>query len=553
MRTSHRASCGFSSRSSQQNRRHAKTFASTKIPENLTETLRDKINSLGDSPKEAYLKEEIFSKFVSSDTDPASVRRQRAINKWLATERENEATNDRLITTPLDFLLVNGVTVGKFVSFCQREVERIIGDTPPIDALIGSFSGGASTSRPRTESHPAGKYLGKADVTERCLELFEGLISEMPGWLSERDRIQPNIVPGNVMFTVPKKTDIDRCACKEPDLNMFIQKGIGSYFRKCLLRTGINLNDQSINRSLARSGSYTGNLSTLDLSSASDSVSTELVFQLLPVTWFTLLDSARSPVTIIDGEEHRNHMFSSMGNGFTFELESLIFFVLTRAVCYFTRTRGVVSVYGDDIICPRTVSLQVIRVLEFFGFQVNLDKSHTSGPFRESCGGHYYNGYDITPFYLKGPILSVLDLVDAANKLRKWAEPDNGYPGDPFPDHPHTILEHGVFDIWSWLRDLVPQDIWGGDDTSFKYRLVSPHIGRKRVVEETTRLSNGEGGYYHWLNATWDRKDLREGVETSSRTRSSERYRLRSLRHPTVARLSMHFYEEVHDTEYEGA
>lgn len=50
------------------------------------------------SRKTEYLKEVVFSKFVSMDTAPAKVRRQRAINKWLASERNNEATNVRLMT-----------------------------------------------------------------------------------------------------------------------------------------------------------------------------------------------------------------------------------------------------------------------------------------------------------------------------------------------------------------------------------------------------------------------------------------------------------------------
>jgi len=186
---------------------------------------------------------------------------------------------------------------------------------------------------------------------------------------------------------------------------MFIQKGIGNYFRKCLRTHNINLNDQSINRSLAREGSITGKLATLDLSSASDSVSMGLVALLLPECWCTLLDSVRSPVTIIDGDEHLNHMYSSMGNGFTFELESLLFFAITKACCYFRGSRGVVSVYGDDIICPTDVVPELTYALSFFGFSVNSEKSYDSGPFRESCGGHYYDGFDITPFYIRKPIL----------------------------------------------------------------------------------------------------------------------------------------------------
>lgn len=516
-------------------RRSTQLCVNTKMPEDLTEQFREKILGLRSFPKGDYLKNEIFSKFVSSDTDPAEVRARRAIFKWLCVERDNEATNDRLFLTPSEFQIMPRVSYGDFMSKVQDIIVDIIGETAPVDALIGTFSGGASTSRPRTASFPAGKYLGKADVTPRCLDLFEELSSEMPGWLGDGTAISKNVVPGNVMFTVPKKTDIDRVACKEPDLNMFIQKGIGSYFRTCLRHKGINLNDQSINRSFARSGSLTGELATFDLSSASDSVSSELVAQTLPVCWFNLLDSVRSHVTIIDGEEHPNHMFSSMGNGFTFELESLLFYSIVRSICFFSGVRGVVSIYGDDIICPTGITDILPYVFGYLGFTVNSDKSFVDGDIRESCGGHYQSGRDITPFYVKSPISTLVDLIDVANKLRRWGEIED-----------YSIIDPEIEDIWLWLKSFVPSHLWGGGDTTFKYQLTSHDVSSHRLVEETKRHDTGVGGYFHWLNATWDRTCLREGVSTSSRTTSRPIYRSRPVRRKTVPRLPALFLHELH-------
>jgi hypothetical protein len=525
------------------------------LPIDLTPQLVEKIRSLQSSVKTDYLKQQFLSKYVSDATDPPEVRRQRAINKWLATERENEATNDRLLITPGDYQILPRVAFSSFVEFCRDLISDIIGDTPPIESLIGTFSGGASTSRNRTCSNPACKYLGKAHVTASCLEWFELIRPELPGWLADGSILDIEIVPGNVMFTVPKKTDIDRCACKECDLNMFIQKGVGSYIRGRLRRIGINLNDQSINQSLAREGSVSDLLATLDLSSASDSVSDGLVSLLLPECWYTLLDAIRSRVTIIDGEEHRNHMFSSMGNGFTFELESLLFYVLAKATAFFTGTRGRISVYGDDIICPSDMSHKFTFVLGYFGFSVNSDKSCYQGPFRESCGGHYHYGLDITPFYLKGPIRTLPDLIHVANQLRKWASLND-----------QTVMDGQVEEIWTWLQSHVPSDLWGGGDTSYKYQLVSPHSPSRRIVEDTVRKDNGDGGYFHWLNATWRRSgqsfdaslrrcmvlgrydlihDLPESVQTSSRTVGTSKLRFKSVRSKAVPRLHHFFLSEL--------
>jgi len=505
--------------------------------------------ALQPSVKTDYLKKSLLTKYVSPDTAPSITRRNRALFKWLLTERENEATNDRLLLTHEEYNILPRVAYGNFVEFCRNLICDIIGDTPPIEALIGSFSGGASTSRPRTKSHPASKYLGKAHVTQPCLDIFSSIVEEMPGWVGSAE-LEVIPVRGNVFFTVPKNADIDRCACKEPDINMFVQKGIGSFFRKALRNHGIDLNDQSINRRLAREGSVTKELVTLDLSSASDSVTTELVFQLLPITWYTLLDAVRSQVTIIDGEEHRNHMFSSMGNGFTFELESLLFYVLSRATAFFTGTRGMISVYGDDIICPMGMSASLIIVLNYCGFSVNTDKSCIDGALRESCGGHYFNGLDITPFYIKAPIASLTDLIHVANQLREWANVEG-----------LSILDPEVEEIWLWLKSHVPDGLWGGERTADKYQLVSADVPRFRLREETKGHDTKDGGFFHWLNATWDRTSRisvrnlgvekqdcifdAEPVSTSRRTEGKGLYRARPVRITTVPRLLAHFIHEV--------
>lgn len=492
------------------------------LPADLTTEFFAKINSLGSSVRTDYLKKEIASKFVSDQTDSPFTRRTRAINKWLATERDNEATGDRLLITPGEYNILPRVRFDSFVRWCQDLVIDIIGETAPLEALIGTFSGGASTSRSRTSSHPAGKYTGEAHATQSALELFVDTVAdELPLWINAQHGPLIKVVSGNVLFTVPKKTDIDRVACKEPDLNMFLQKGIGSHFRGCLRRIGINLNDQSINRSLARVGSIDGSLATLDLSSASDSVSTELVQLFLPECWYTLLDSVRCPITVIDGQEHRNQMFSSMGNGFTFELESLLFYVLARAVSFFRGVPGKVSVYGDDIICPTESAGYLEWVLNYFGFQVNPDKSFSEGPFRESCGGHYHNGTDITPFYVRRPITLLPDLIDVANKLRWWGrlEGISVFYCDP-----------EVHAVWCWLKSYIPECLWGGVDYTFKYQLVSDDQPSLRIAEEMETKTNGIGGYLQWHNTTWDRAGTSDGVTTSSRSRNLGKYRLRPVR-----------------------
>jgi len=58
--------------------------------------------------------------------------------------------------------------------------------------------------------------------------------------------------------------------------------------------------------------------------------------------------------------------------------------------------RGLVRVYGDDIVVPVPFARSVIEALEAFGLLVNCDKSFWSGNFRESCGKEYYDGNDVS-------------------------------------------------------------------------------------------------------------------------------------------------------------
>ena len=465
-----------------------KTNRNKRVPEHVTSELMSRVGNLPGSVKTDYLHATWLTKFVSKETDSPEVRRNRAIAKWLATERNNEATNVRLLNTPCDYQILSRVEFHVFVEKVQELITSTIGESFPLEALLGGFSGGATTSRKRTSSLPALKYLGGADVTIDALPWFEEVLSLCPGWVSYVD-FDLRIVPGNVMFTVLKNTEIDRCACKEPDVNMYLQRGLGRVIRSGLRRMGIDLNDQSRNRELARIGSLDGSLATLDLSSASDSVSSELVSLLMPPIWYTALDALRCKETLIDGSVHRNEMFSSMGNGFTFELESLLFWALAKATAYFTGTPGITSVYGDDIVCPTPMAQDLIWVLEFFGFQTNVKKSFYEGPFRESCGGHFTNGLDITPFFLREPIERVTDVIHIANALRKWAQWEG-----------LEILDPDVYDIWNWLTQFVPRSLRGGRDLDSITQLVTPEEPHLRLIEEVAVVREDFGGYLAWLD-----------------------------------------------------
>ena len=398
-----------------------------------------------------YLYDEVLTKFADTSGSSDKDRREAAITKWLGVEDSNFRTNVRLSGISSCEILP-GIELDDVLDTAARFVRRLIGDEPNLEELSGSFSGGASTSKRREVGVLARKYAEQADVTEKAWPLVQQLIMlTCGGWAQHNEYLrEPRFVDGNVLFTVPKNAMIDRVACKEPDLNMFAQKAYGNFIRKRLKRVSIDLNDQRPNQRYACEGALTGSFATIDLSSASDTVTTRLVARLLPPSWFVDLDALRCEFTCIDGVWHENQMFSSMGNGFTFELETLIFWAIASAVKYHFGVAGRVVVYGDDIIVPSSVAQVLVTFLSYCGFKVNTKKSFWEGPFRESCGGHYYNGLDITPFYVKTPVLDLQSLIHLGNQVRQWAARNS------------ICCDEDCWELWSKIKALVPRRFWGG-------------------------------------------------------------------------------------------
>jgi hypothetical protein len=146
-------------------------------------------------------------------------------------------------------------------------------------------------------------------------------------------------------------------------------------------------------------------LATVDFASASDTVSYNTVLELLPFEWFKLLDAGRSPCYTVEGDVYSFHKFSSMGNAYTFELESMIFYALAWACMKHVDINPVprrnISVFGDDVILPVQAYDLFVEVATAVGFTVNPDKSFHKGLFRESCGADVFDGYDVTPFKIE--------------------------------------------------------------------------------------------------------------------------------------------------------
>ena len=289
--------------------------------------------------------------------------------------------------------------VEPIIMLVQRKIAQILGPCPLLEDLHFGFGPGANTTcRKRTSARH--KLATPPVCSREALHSVNRLMSMFPAYRA----LFPSVAIGNGELSfVPKNAKTNRTIMIEPILNTFVQRGIGRYIKRRLVHYGCNLYDQSVNRQAAMEGSLTGSLVTLDLSSASDLIAHNVVATLLPPDWYELLVQWRTGRIEYKkkGLVFELEKFSSMGNGFTFELESLIFYALALVTAREVGSSSQVSVYGDDIIVGSDAADLLIERLELFGFKVNTKKSCLHGPFRESCGGDYLSGLDIRPFYCK--------------------------------------------------------------------------------------------------------------------------------------------------------
>lgn len=291
----------------------------------------------------------------------------------------------------------------------QQKISMILGDLPMPSDVDFSFGPGANTNVKGELACPRAKLGTPLECSADLAPVLSGLMTEVPEWCRVHDlglkpevfTVNVDVVPGKLTF-VPKNAKTDRSICIEPVLNGFFQKGIGAYISQRLRRFGVDLTDQTRNQKLALQGSVDGTLATIDLSMASDCLAKEVVFNLFPMEWAELLAYLRTSKVRFKNSTITFEKFSSMGNGFTFEIESLLFYaVALSCVEHLNLPREGVSVYGDDIIVPVGAYDLVEESLNWLGFSFNTEKSYRSGSFRESCGADFFHGIDIRPFYQK--------------------------------------------------------------------------------------------------------------------------------------------------------
>lgn len=376
-------------------------------------------------------------------------RKAEAEKLFLKNEGICLRTNRRLYPYTNPLLYEVDVGVQEHIVRARKIIGDILGPRPPYD-VEGRFGPGATYGdRGRLTTIPD-KMSASPTLTSGAK--YHILPWHQTLWAKACNELGRDVsfVPGNRFTTVPKDCEKDRGIAIEPSLNVFYQLGYGRLIRKRLKRAGLDLQiGQDIHRRVAREASIRGHLATIDLSNASDTISRNLVRILLPPKWFEALDDLRSTRTQFKGGWHLLEKFSSMGNGFTFELETLIFLGLILAVPTSSQKLEIgdnVFVFGDDIIVPGEISSDVISMLEFFGMTTNKSKTFVDGPFRESCGGDYFLGVDVRPYFLKESPNEPQQLISLANGIRRL-------------NQGATYRSSCTRRCWFGILDTIPRDI----------------------------------------------------------------------------------------------
>lgn len=221
-----------------------------------------------------------------------------------------------------------------------------------------------------------------------------------------------------VLF-VPKSLKTERVISREPAYLIFLQHAVEASIKHYVLDQGplhdfVSLDHAEFSTWLAKRGSERGLWATIDLHSASDSVTLTLVKQGLrgKTNVLTPLLCTRSRYALLpSGRRVTLEKFAPMGSACCFPMECIIF----SAICWLAVVhvagrpprKNDFRVYGDDIIIRQEFVDELLRLLELFHFEVNSEKSFWgSWPhnFREACGGEYLDGVSVRPLSLSRKI-----------------------------------------------------------------------------------------------------------------------------------------------------
>lgn len=326
------------------------------------------------------------------------------------------------------------------------------------------------------------------------------------------DRTVSDHEPPSRMCAVPKTQKGPRLIATEPSAHQWIQGGLQRWFedriKSSFLGLSIDFRSQEYSRVLALEASISKSFATVDLSAASDRISTRLVQYVFQGN-HALLDAlhacrTRSMVipkgitaSFTKDELILLRKFSTMGSACTFPVQTIVFtmiahFALAMAEqdwdCTadgFRRRASSIRVFGDDIIIDTHAVGHLYRILKECGLKVNESKSFYKGSFRESCGMDAFDGVDVTPGYIRSIYNasnpeSLDSVVKCSNNLYKkglWRTADRllkTVPQKELKALPVARKDVGPVTLFTFVdQPLTAPKRWREDYQRWEYRYLT--------------------------------------------------------------------------------
>jgi len=366
----------------------------------------------------------------------SDTRVAKAIDKYIECEQEVRRYDGSFPSQREPFMRMSVKLWGQFLSNCDKAVYANgiypkHGPGATADKLVGNDKWNQRVWTTRLEA--------EFPMAEFAFSSYSEYLSH----LQDITFLEPGSEQPVRVVTVPKTLKTPRIIAIEPTCMQYTQQALLQLFVNEIERDDnafhfIRFIDQTPNQDLAKLGSSTSSLATLDLSEASDRVSNQHVRSLLRFhgSLFRAVDACRSRKADVPGYGvKRLAKFASMGSALCFPFEAMVFTTVVflgieRALNRPLTVRdiqsfyGRVRVYGDDIIVPVEYVESVVSALESFGFRVNRNKSFWTGKFRESCGKEYYDGHDVSISrvrqllpHSRGDVQEIVSTVSLRNRL----------------------------------------------------------------------------------------------------------------------------------------
>lgn len=253
------------------------------------------------------------------------------------------------------------------------------------------------------------------------------------------------IVDGSRGSSVPKDNEKRRFINVEAFFSVLLQNLLAQFIRRRLKNYGNDLDEgQEHHKQMISDPKFC----TIDKSNASDSNhydQTKWMFDLPSCKkLYEKIIAYRSYNCKIGKEWHTPYKVSSMGNGFTFELMTLILYSIASTLDPLAR------VYGDDVIVSNAVADQYIRIVEALGWRLNMSKTFVRSPLRESCGAFYDDEYGYITCFDNHYNENLNDVIVTCNKVYRIKT-----------EHTNTTVCEFFSRLHADLLDLVPRRLKG--------------------------------------------------------------------------------------------